>query len=524
MKCLKRLEDGRLQLDFKYSYPYNPDYVYITELERINLDKEREHDILTDNGFVVSKTNGIKKDLKDDYSIFSPKFGNNLSDQDQFQNTFRCPCGMTKGKINLGLVCKNCGGKVENVETNPRYTGWIVIKGDEFFVIHPNLYKSIEFLVGREELINIINIGVMVDEDGHIHEVEQADQPFYGIGMIEFHDRFDEILEYYVNKYPQKRNYYKNIMDNRDKIFTQSIPVFSTMLRPFNEDKESFYFEESNANYTKINKLVSELNYYESDKIDTTTNNSNANGRFRMKPKAQLLYDIQVEFMKLYDNMVTICEGKKGTIRSAFAGRYNFTARSVIVSNHTLRADKIILSYHVLVEVLHASIINILKKTYNLSYQDAYNQWYAAKINKDPLVVKIIESMIKKHPRGLPFIINRNPTINYGSILQMFCVGMTDSYTMEIPLQILQLLAADFDGDTLNILYIINEEFFEAAFLKMNPRNSMYISRNDGQFDNRMNHQRDTIINTNTLVLLGRNNYTEEERKRLIQISHRQGA
>ena len=184
MKCLKRLEDGRLQLDFKYSYPYNPDYIYITELERVNLDKEREHDILTDNGFVVSKTNGIKKDLKDDYSIFSPKFGNNLSDQDQFQNTFRCPCGMTKGKINLGLVCKNCGGKVENVETNPRYTGWIVIKGDEFFVIHPNLYKSIEFLVGREELINIINIGVMVDEDGHIHEVEQADQPFYGIGMI----------------------------------------------------------------------------------------------------------------------------------------------------------------------------------------------------------------------------------------------------------------------------------------------------------------------------------------------------
>ena len=511
MKCLKRLSDGRIQLDFKYSYPYHPDYIYITELERINLDKEREHDILTDNGFIVSKTNGIKKDLKDDHSIFSSKFGNNLSDQDQFQNTFRCSCGMTKGKINLGITCKYCGTKVENVETNPRYTGWIVIKRDDFFVIHPNLYKSIEFLIGKDELDNIIKIEKNVDEDGHIHKVDQDGQPFYGIGMIEFHDRFDEILEYYVNKYPQKRNYYNNIMENRDKIFTQSIPVFSTMLRPFNEDKESFYFEESNATYTKINKLVSELNYYKPKANES-----------KIKANAQLLYDTQVEFMKLYDNMVTICEGKKGTIRSLFAGRYNFTARSVIVSNHTLRADQVILSYHVLVEMLHASIINILKKTYNLSYQDAYNRWYAAKINKDPLVVKIIESMIKNNPYGgIPVIINRNPTINYGSILQMFCIGITDSYTMEIPLQILKLLAADFDGDTLNILYIINKEFFEASYLKMNPRNSMYISRNDGQFDNRMNHQRDTIINTNTLVLLGRKNYTEEEKKRLIQLSHR---
>ncbi len=74
-------------------------------------------------------------------------------------------------------------------------------------------------------------------------------------------------------------------------------------------------------------------------------------------------------------------------------------------------------------------------------------------------------------------------------------------------------------GDALNILYIINREFFEAAYLKLNPKNSMYISRNDGQFDNRLNHQRDTIINTNTLLLLGRHLYTPEEISRLQQMS-----
>ena len=52
--------------------------------------------------------------------------------------------------------------------------------------------------------------------------------------------------------------------------------------------------------------------------------------------------------------------------------------------------------------------------------------------------------------RGLPVLINRNPTISYGSILQMYCVGISDptekfEYVMQLPLQILPLLAADFD-------------------------------------------------------------------------------
>ena len=37
------------------------------------------------------------------------------------------------------------------------------------------------------------------------------------------------------------------------------------------------------------------------------------------------------------------------------------------------------------------------------------------------------------------------PSIQYGSILQMFCADISESYSMEIPLQVLPLLAADFD-------------------------------------------------------------------------------
>ena len=66
-------------------------------------------------------------------------------------------------------------------------------------------------------------------------------------------------------------------------------------------------------------------------------------------------------------------------------------------------------------------------------------------------------------------------------------------------------------GDTLNILLIINKEFQTAAEYVFNPRNAMYISKNDGMFNNSYNHKRDTIINMNTFVQLSRDCYTPEQ-------------
>ena len=50
-----------------------------------------------------------------------------------------------------------------------------------------------------------------------------------------------------------------------------------------------------------------------------------------------------------------------------------------------------------------------------------------------------------------------------------------------------------------------------------NPRNSMYISKNDGMFNNSYNHKRDTIINMNTFAQLGRNYYSEAQLERIRQ-------
>lgn len=198
-------------------------------------------------------------------------------------------------------------------------------------------------------------------------------------------------------------------------------------------------------------------------------------------------------------------------IRQLFGGRYNFCSRSVIVPGPNLRIDEVRLGYPCLCGLLQQRIINILHKSYFMKYNDAYKLLQESMHKENPIIRQIIDGIIKSYDRGIPILINRNPTICFGGIVQMYCVGVSVGYTMAIPLEILEGLAADFDGDTLNILLIINKEFQTAAENVFNPRNSMYISKNDGMFNNSYNHKRDTIINMNTLVQLSRDKYSESQ-------------
>lgn len=427
-------------------YPYHPDYEYLTMLERINLDEERRNDIITGNGFIIGPPTGkLKKDLKDPNGIFSSKFGRTLKDLDPYATRYRCECGSMMYKINKGLVCPDCGKEVQYLDDNFEYFGWKVLK-EPHFIIHPALYKSLDAFIGRNKkkksrLNNILEYKEQKDTDGHVIQAPipddiGPDEPFYGIGMMGFKEHFDEIMDFYISQHstPTKKAYYEDIMKDRDKVFSQSIPVFTFLLRPVDVNQQNFAHEDTNDDYVMINRLASILNEYDQLKVQET----------EKSPRNKLLFGLQDHVNRLYVKIDKILQKKKGVIRSLLVGRYNFSARSVITPNPDLRIDQIKLPYKCLVEILQQRIINILRKTYNISDSDAYNIWYKASIKPEPMVVKIIETLIKTScgGKGLPFIINRNPTIAYGGILQMYCVGINYNYTMGIPLQILPALAA----------------------------------------------------------------------------------
>ena len=107
------------------------------------------------------------------------------------------------------------------------------------------------------------------------------------------------------------------------------------------------------------------------------------------------------------------------------------------------------------------------------------------------------------------------------AILQMFCVGINFNYTMSVPLQILTPLAADFDGDVLNVFHIINEDFFIRANEVFNPRNAMYISRNNGMLNPEVMIQKDTLVNANTLNDLTYHKYNKDEMEHINRIKEK---
>lgn len=505
-------KEGELNLNVRYSYPNSKDYRYEASLPRINMDKEAQEDIKRGKGFVISSPKAtIKKDIKNPDGIFSDRYGQRLGDMNPYMDRYSCKCGKLKQSINHGLLCEHCHTICKHVGDDFSMFGWIILK-PEFCIINPDMYKNIDSLFGLSKynksnkkkrgskLKNIIDYDEQLDIDGHvIGNEEKPDEPFYGIGMMEFMRRFDEIVEYYYKKNPKKKDLYDDIMTDRDKVFIHSIPVYTIHLRPVDINDNSMYFEKTTGIYNMMVRLAAQIN-----KNKTKTDNT-------PKLKNLLLFNLQMKYLELYNEIIAIMSGKKGNLRMLVGGRFNFSSREVIKQDPSLRIDQVKLPYVELCITEEQRIINILHRTYNISFQDAYDKWYKALSKVDPTIVEIIETLIKSSGEGIPVIINRNPTIAYGGEMQMFCVGINYNYCMSVPLQVLQPMAADFDGDALNVFHIINQAFFARAYQIFNPRNSMYISKNDGMCNMQVLPQRDTLVNANTIHNLSYKYYTKEE-------------
>lgn len=498
------------KVNITVNYLNDPNYYYTTEMVRLNLDETREEDIRNGIGFIITQTQKITKDIKNQDGIFSSRFGSNsMSDSDAFTDKYRCACGHLRGKINAGMECPNCKTIVRFLDDNISTVGFLVTKQNQW-IINPALYAALASFIGSHKLDNIIKARVPVNEDGiEMPIAVDPNDPYAGIGMVEFHNRFEEVMEYYHAKNlnnPNKEMAYFDIIDAHSKgqVWCHTIPVYTSLLRPISLENGSLKYEECNDEFRILAELVKRIR------------KDNLGINRKTKELTSLLYDIQVNYNKLYEKLLNILARKKGDYRSAIGGRYCYSARSVIIQDTKLRCDEIILPFAMLLELLQQVIINILVRSYHCSYAVAYSKWHMAQITShDKIIYNIINGLIKDRERGLPVLINRNPSIQKGSLLFTYAVGISDDYTMSLNTQILPHLGADFDGDTLNSLYLYNESFINVAKTVLSPR-YMYISNNDGLCNKDSFPARDIIINANAMKSIHRR-YSAEQLERIRQ-------
>ena len=309
---------------------------------------------------------------------------------------------------------------------------------------------------------------------------------YYYYGIEDFYNNYQEILDYYYNLGGEKNPELYEYLKDRDEVFTDKIPVISIILRPAMRTADGLKLDDINIKYQGILKNVEILKDPDVIKIirDLT------------------IEQIQAQYMQLSEEIMDNIKSKEGLIRHQICGtRINFSARNIITpAKAGYKIDEIVVPYLTFLELYRFEIIHTIKELKNITYKEAELYWYKATTSLNEEVYKIMCEMIKTHEVGV--LLNRNPTIAVGSILYLRVAGIKHDYddnTLSIHNCILTGLAADYDGDVLNLVSIKDQETREVFKKTFSPVHFL-IDPNTGDFNNNYNLEKDQVLGLNSLL------------------------
>lgn len=150
------------------------------------------------------------------------------------------------------------------------------------------------------------------------------------------------------------------------------------------------------------------------------------------------LYQVQMRANELWALNFSLIDGKHGWTRAnVLGGEFNYSGRSVIVLDPTLKIDEVDMPYKAFIEQYKGTIIKRIIRDRGWTITKASN-YVASKFMYDDYIYKIMCDIIKEEQPKI--ILNRNPTITFGSILMMKIRKIkkdSDDVTLAIPSAIL---------------------------------------------------------------------------------------
>lgn len=468
---------------------------------KLDLDAECAYDLAIGQGLRLQSTESFHKSEKVEDGLQSPFFGTDFSDELSFAERYRCQCGYMIGMMYQGELCPKCGTPVGYVPVDMKKMGWIIL--DHFKVMSPiyayKLSEALGTVEGEKVLTKILSKDFDQDEsDEHaiiLREKEdelRKKHPFVYKGTQWFVDHFEEVIKYYMTKKPGKKKLFEELLHDKDHVFTSSIPVISATLRsetPGEKDRKLIKFR-INTIYSSIIRLTNEIN--ELGDIKNMSDND-------LITTDRYLCAIHKKLLQLFDEIFNILNGKKGTIASRIiAGRYNASARNIIsASSGELRSNEVDICYLDAMELFRYELTNLYAKLKSCTIEEAQQAWYRATRYFDPVFYGIIKYMITHNRYEIGVIINRNPSINFGSFMYVKIhdvIPNIDNKTMRLNTRVIRVMAADFDGDQLNIFRIIGKDLNRRFARTMDPRYNLYIDRINGRVNRDMLPLKDEVV------------------------------
>lgn len=436
------------------------------KFSRINFESECFYDCINGKGFIISDSpfSDIDKSIRTMDGPRSPRYGTTYGDNNEFMDRYHCKCGKYIGATFEGEKCPECNTVIEYTDVDILYTGWLNFY--PYKIINPLYYQRLQSALSKKNLENIISNENIITSNGQIRkysdtiEVKKSMLTYHNIGLMEFYENFEEIMLYYKSKRKQKADLIDSLIEDKDFVWTSKIPVYSTVLRPQGITVESYYFSPIDKQIHPLTNIS--LNLKKASPIEVPL----------------YLYQAQQRANELWGLNFSLIDGKHGWTRAnVLGGQFNYSGRNVIVLDPTLKIDEVDMSYKSFIKLFSGRLVKQLIRDKGWTITKAHN-FLQSKFMYDEYIHSLMTRIIEETEPKI--VLNRNPTITFGSILQMKIRRIkpdSDDMTLAIPSAILPGLNADFDGDELNQI-ALNLEELELFFAGFNPRN-MLINRTD---------------------------------------------
>lgn len=456
----------------------------------VNFDKRMKASLKSGNGFIITDKDGLDKSKTErtENGIYSPKFGSIWGDSNAFEELWSCDCGAKTSKQNRDIKCEKCNSYVTFKGKNVDKRGWFML--EKYQIIHPNIYLKLISLIGGTRLKEILDVRswkVGIDgmsEKPIIDETSKNIKKYDNIGMIEFQKRYDEIIDFFYSKHRNKKDVYDFLKEeyNREATFTHCLPVIPLFLRPIIIGEEDFNYDKLNPKYANISTKVYNINNRDYSAADE-------------KVLLNRLFSLQKQYQEVCDLLLAKLDKKTGQLRNEIIGfRLNFTVRAVITPMSYCKLNEVKYPYLGFLEMYKPEIISTIAEMKRCTINEAKIHWNRAYLKFDPFVYRIMCYIMTHQDCYIP--LNRNPTLNYGSILRMKITHIKSDYndlTISIPINVCPIKGADFDGDQENTQKL-PDRFQKDAYEIFDPTRYMMISQNDGLFDNSFNLIKDQMI------------------------------
>lgn len=418
--------------------------------ERTNLNVEFMTDMLTHNGFLIQN--------EDHYA---PTNVDAWVDSSKFTDVeYRCECGAFIGQDLIGQTCPRCKTEISLHSLNFSYTGWVPLHGHK--VIAPVYYIMLKRVLGTPLLRFILGdykskLSIQYNENDTNYEdnkkqkragrvsqddiraienkIPKSKQMFKGLGHDKFYERFEEVM---LACAPKNNPELEILLREKESVFVEQIPFYSTAFRPVSKTSETKF-------YPKINRwfamMVSVSCRMENMILEIET--------------IQALNYIQKCWMDAVEHLIKNEISKKdGFVRSEIVGGgFSFSGRAVVTFENTLNVDEVDLPYSMCITAYQYRITRMLATRYNMSLEQAY--LFVNTNERNDIVRSLLDEIIAQEQW---IIYLREPTNNIASIalakIRSYKIG---DDTMSIPPEVLKGMNADFDGDALDIWFILDK-------------------------------------------------------------------